>query len=254
MKRRIFILGLVISLILSWCSCTNNRKLSKYEQTFFGDSVALFILNNPQNGYHVSIIHNKQLNLIHFERGDSISQYCAIHELPKELREFEEDSIGVFYVDVDFPVLKIDTLGGSKDSLDMFFMDMDFDDEEEFVVKHNGYNRWYYACFDLVKGNTNDLCPGILEPNNEPPYNNIVSGFKYQPAYTVFDYNKKTIYIYETVGCMTLHETWAKYFERNKYGSGGNVKVYKKMNHDFIGGKEYIETYKLINDSLKLVK
>lgn len=53
---------------------------------------------------------------------------------------------------------------------------------------------------------------------------------------------------------MTLHETWAKYFERNKYGSGGNVKVYKEVNHDFIGGKEYIETYKLINDSLKLVK
>ena len=66
--------------------------------------------------------------------------------------------------------------------------------------------------------------------------------------------NKKTIYIYETMGCCSFYETWAKYFEHTEYGTRSNVKVYKEMHHDFIGGKEYIETYKLINDSLKLVK
>lgn len=260
MRKRIFVIcGLVISLIFGGCSYDKGRAIkirhSKNEQTLFADSLAVLVFNKPQNGYHISIIHNKQLNLLHFERGDSISQYCAIHKLPFDLMRYEEDSIGVFYVDMEFPVLKIDTIGGSICTPDMFFMDMNFDGEEEFVIQHEGYNRYYYACFDLVKGNNYGSCPGLLESNNEEPYNNIVSGMiKQQPSYTVFDHKKKTIYIYETMGCCSFYETWAKYYEGNEYGTKAKVKVYKKVSHEFgVDGIEHIETYKLINDSLKLV-
>ncbi|MCR4922279.1 MAG: hypothetical protein K5945_11335 [Bacteroidaceae bacterium] len=255
----IVLLSLVISLIMSGCSCEkgkiHNMEVSECEKAFFGDSIAVLMLNKPQNGYHISFIHSKQLNLMHFERGDSICQYCAIHKLPFELRNYEEDSIGVFNVDIDFPILKLDTLGGSKDAPDMFFMDMNFDDEEEFVVKHEGYNRFYYACFDLVKGNWESSCPGILESTNTPPYNNIVSGIVEQPSYTVFDYNEKTIYVYETMGCCSFYETWAKYYEGDMYGTEAKVKVYKKVHHDRrADGTEHVETYKLINDTLTLVE
>ena len=77
----------------------------------------------------------------------------------------------------------------------MFFMDVNFDGEEDFIVAHKGYNRTYYACFDLVNGNSSGSCPGLLESNNEPPYNNIVSGINVQPSYTVFNRQKKDIYM-----------------------------------------------------------
>ena len=50
MKRRRFILGLVISLILSWCSCTNNRKLSKdvVESDFLILSGSCIFLNHEE--------------------------------------------------------------------------------------------------------------------------------------------------------------------------------------------------------------
>jgi hypothetical protein len=229
--------------------------ISDCDASFFGDSTAVFMANILHNGYRISIIHNKQLDLIHFERGDSISQYCAIHKLPFDLRRFEEDSIGVFQVDLDIPLLKIDTLGGSKYAPDMFFMDVNFDGEEDFIVAHEGYNRTYYACFDLVNGNRSGSCPGLLESNNEPPYNNIVSGIYEQPSYTVFNRQKKEIYIYETMGCCSYYETWAKYFEGDNYGNEPAIKVVKQEEHEWwADGKEHIATYKLINDSLKLVE
>ena len=88
-------------------ACVHNQKapmkndISICEASFFGDSTAVFIANTMQNGYKISIIHNKQLDLIHFERGDSISQYCAIHTLPFDLRYYEEDSIGVFQTELN---------------------------------------------------------------------------------------------------------------------------------------------------------
>ena len=96
-------------------ACVHNQKapmkndISICEASFFGDSTAVFMANTLQNGYKISIIHNKQLDLIHFERGDSISQYCAIHKLPFDFIQYEEDSIGIFQVDLDFPILKLDT-------------------------------------------------------------------------------------------------------------------------------------------------
>ena len=258
MKKRMgFIFCFIVGLLIISCSKEKDKfvstSLSVYDRAFFGDSTSVFINNKLQNGYRVSIIQNKQLILIHFERGDSISQYCAIHTLPFDLRPYEEDSIGVFHVDLDIPILRLDTLGGSKYAPAMFFMDVNFDNEEEFIVAHEGYNRTYYACFDLVNGNRFGSCPGLLESNNKPPYNNIVSGFDVQPSYTVFNRQKKEIYIYETMGCCSHYETWAKYFEGDDYGKEAEVKVIKEEHHNFNNGTERIEVYKLINDSLKLV-
>lgn len=242
-------------------ACVHNQKapmkndISICEASFFGDSTAVFMANTLQNGYKISIIHNKQLDLIHFERGDSISQYCAIHKLPFDLRYYEEDSIGVFQTELNIPVLRLDTLGGTKYAPDMFFMDVNFDGEEDFIVAHEGYNRTYYACFDLVNGNRYGSCPGLLESNNEPPYNNIVSGIYEQPSYTVFDRKKNEIYIKETMGCCSYYETWAKYFEGDNYGNEAKVKITKEVHHDWwADGTEHVEIYKLINDSLKLVE
>jgi hypothetical protein len=249
----------LIGMMFTMCDSDNihigNVRLSLCDLSFFGDSTAVFIAKNLQNGYHVSLIHNKQLDIVHFERGDSISHYCAIHKLPFDLRHYEEDSIGVFVVDIDIPIVKLDTLGGSICTPDMFFMDTNFDGEEEFIITHDGYNRTYYACFDLVKGNRNSSCPGLLEANNEPPYNNIVSGISQQPSYTVFDRKKKEIYIYETMGCCSYYETWARYFEGDQYGNEPAIKIVKKVDHEWwADGTEHVDTYKLINDTLKLIK
>lgn len=65
------------------------------QNVFWGDSSAVFVAKELQNGYRISIISNKELCLFHFERGDSISRYFAIHELPFECRDFE-DSVGFF--------------------------------------------------------------------------------------------------------------------------------------------------------------
>lgn len=256
--RTSIVLFVMVAVVITACVPGEKVPMQKggaCELSFFGDSTAVLVANTLQNGYKISIIHNKQLDLIHFQRGDSISRYCAIHKLPFELVQYEEDSIGIFQVDLNIPIIKLDTLGGSKDVPDMFFMDVNFDGEEDFVVSHEGYNRTYYACFDLVNGNRYGSCPGLLESNNEPPYNNIVSGIYEQPSYTVFDRQKKEIYIYETMGCCSYYETWAKYFEGDNYGNEPTIKVVKQEEHEWwADGTEHVEIYKLINDSLKLVE
>ena len=262
-KRTKIILGFVITIMtMTLAGCHRETKrdcssdLSNVEATFWGDSTTVLIANQLQNGYKVSIINNQELCLFHFERGDSISQYFAVHRLPRDLRHYEEDSIGVFHVDVDFPVLKLDTIGGCQEIPDMFFMDVNFDDEEEFVVRYEGYNRFYYACFDLVNGNYKGACPGLLESIQDEPYNNLVSGIEEQQAYTVFDRQKKEMYIYESIGCCRNVETWAKWFEGDIYGTKAQVKVIKKVESDWLygDGTQHIDTYLLQNDTLRLVK
>ena len=251
---------IVFALIILLWSCNNMEPgyLSEVGEiptrinAFWGDSSTVFVVKELQNGYRISILNNKELCLFHFERGDTISRYFAIHELPYECRLYEE-SIGVFPVDINFPVCKLDTLDGTCPS--MFFMDVNFDGEEDFVVVHQGYNREYYACFDLVKGNQNGSCPGLLESNNEPPYNNLVGG-GYGHNYTAFDYKNKEIHIYESLGCCAHQETWAKYQNGNEFGFGKGVKVEKSVLHELIGGdegKEIVTTYKMVNDTLKIV-
>lgn len=59
----------------------------------------------------------------------------------------------------------------------------------------------------------------------------------------------------ETIGCCSYYETWAQYYEGDDYGHMPEVKIVRKENHEWsVDGTEHIETYKLINDSLKLVE
>lgn len=223
------------------------------QNAFWGDISAVFVAKELHNGYHISIISNEEICLFHFERGDSISRYFAIHELPFECRDYE-DSVGVFAIDIEFPVCKLDTLDGNCPP--MFFMDVNFDGEEEFVVSSQGYNRVYYASFDLVKGNYKGSCPGLLEANNEPPYNNLVGG-GFAHNYTAFDYKNKEIYIYETFGYSEYQEIWTKYQNGDEFGVGSGMKVVKKVHHQYSGVNEdlieTVTTYKLVNDTLKIV-
>lgn len=248
-------------IIATWMGCKQEEaempwkaELAKGEASFFGDSTIVFLLNELQNGYRISIIHNEQLSIIHFERGDSINRYCAIHELPYILKCYV-DTFGVINTGYYIPVLKQETLGGSEETPEMFFMDVNFDGEEEFVVKSEGYNRHYYACFDLVKGYSHSSSPGLLEAIHEPPYDNIVSGAYGEHAYTMFDFKNKGIYIYEQVGCCSTYETWAKYFEEDMPIHPACVRVIKKVIHeDWADGTKHIETQELVDDTLRRVK
>lgn len=225
-----------------------NGALSVCETAFWGDSAVVLISTQPQNGYKISIIENDELCLFHFERGDSISRYCAIHKLPHQVQHYEKDSVGVFFVDMDFPIFNVDTLGGSIPVPEMFFMDVNFDGEEEFLVEHDGYNRKYYACFDLVNGNWKGTCPGLLESIIDEPYNNIVAHRSNDYCYTVFDRKKKEIYIYEAMGCCTQVEIWAGFV-------GSKIKITKRVEQELkAGGTVHIDTYELKDDTLKLVR
>ena len=121
-------------------------------KAFWGDSTAVIVAKNPQNGYRISIINNKDLTLAHFERGDSISVYCSLDWLPLCARDYENKT-GVFDVDIDIPVVRVDTLGGRKTpKSDVFFMDVNFDGQEEFVQGYEA-NGWVgYNCYDIVNG------------------------------------------------------------------------------------------------------
>lgn len=95
-------------------------------------------------------------------------------------------------------------------------MDVNFDGEEELIVEHEGYNRHYYACFDIVNGKTNGT-PGILPAMDEPPFDNIVTATGTAAINTEFDFKEKTIHIYEQMGCSTYIETWCKLMSDNKW-------------------------------------
>lgn len=259
MKERFKTFLIVVIAIIALGGCTKTSSNAKLDNIgdktieFWGDSSTVFIAKNIQNGYHVSIINNRSICLYHFERGDSISRYCLIHEVPFECRHYI-DSIGVYSVDMEFPVLKLDTLNGSNPS--MFFMDVNFDGEDEFVVTYSGYNRDYYACFDLIKGNQLKMHRDVLQPISEPPYNNIVGGGSGH-NYTEFDYKNKKIHIFESLGCCAYQETWAEYQQGDGTESDSGVKVVKSEHHEFQseddGSVEIIEIYNMVGDTLKLV-
>ena len=119
MKRQIFHAISIILLSMMFGCREGNQKdyminaVSVLERTFWGDSATVFVSKKPSNGYNVTLIRNKDLCLIHFVRGDSINRYCALHELPDDIHyfEYEDDSIGVYSVNVDFPVYRGGFLG-----------------------------------------------------------------------------------------------------------------------------------------------
>lgn len=225
-----------------------NGKCNESITKFFGDSAYVFTAKDLQNGYRVSILHNEQLNLIHLEKGDSINRYCEIHDLPFELKRYEIERAGIYTVDWKIPVIDKDTLANDDKYHGVFFMDVNFDGNEELVVAYEGYNRTYYTCFDLAT----DLGSGLIKPITEPPYNNIVSGTTKAPSFSFFNRKKKEIYIYENMGNSEYEETWAK-MNTEELSGERKMTIYKKECHCFALGKEIIETYKMINDTLKLV-
>lgn len=222
MKKILFPLFICAMICLAAESCHDNSNRDKANQdretitedisgepdapTFFGNSTLTIVSSNRPNGYLVKIFQTKDITLLNLSRGDSINQYIAIHEIPASCSgSFPDLASGMYtgtYIrEVNIPVEK-DELGWG-----LFFMDVNFDGEEELLIEHSGYNRCYYACFDVVHGKP-DVSPGILQPMNEPPYGNIVSGS--DDIYTEFDYNKKTIHIFEQMGCCSHVEIWCE--------------------------------------------
>lgn len=256
-KRTAWGLLLLMACVFAGCGRSGQGKsasLSDNVRSFWGDSAVVLQVSQPQNGYQVAFIRNKDLIIAHFERGDSISRYCALEWLPDTLKSYELAEPGVYTVDLDIPVVKVDTLGGSKiPKSDVFFMDVNFDGHEEFMQSYMG-NGWIgYYCYDLIKG-WSDACPGLIGAMQEEPYCSFSSGINAgYDNYVAFDYDKMEIFVLTTSGCCAHTETWAKYFEGDSLGNRPCVKVVKQEHHSFENGMKTIETYALQNDTLKLV-
>lgn len=246
-KTATSLLLILLTCAIFSCSQSDNNRISDLPDNaaaFWGDSATIFIAKNLQNGYRISIIHNKELTLAHFERGDSISRYISIEELPFECRY--KDNPGVYSLDIDFPIIKVDTL--NYNCPPMFFMDMNFDNQEEFVQSFEGNGWIVFSCFDLCKGATIDF-----NPIQEAPYDYMPFGISpYQSGYTIFDYQNREIYITYASGCCTRYNIWAKYFDGDHLGNESCVKVVKKECHDYYSGYEEIKTYELKDNELKL--
>lgn len=231
------------------CGSKQDRMLLPKENTsFFGDSVLTILSSDRPNGYSISILKNKDLCLWHFQRGDTINRYLALPYVPFHIEEDFLDTTGVFTCDFELPILNKlseNTYYGNP----YFFMDVNFDGEAEFIVAYEGFNRIYYACFDLVNGNRYDSWAGFLSPMDEKPYDNIVGGWCGE---TKFDYKNQIIHITEDMGSRDTVETWAKPMKSDYYEDKPKVRVFKKIEKNyFLDGSQHITEYGLVNDTLK---
>ena len=250
--KQIIILFL-FAIILSSCGA-KDVNVEGY-RSFFGDSVAVFVVKNLQNGYQVSFIHNKDLTMAHFKRGDSISSYCSLENLPLCLNEYMNEGVGEVMVDINIPVVKLDTLGGSKTpEEEMFFMDVNFDGEEDLIQSCLGNGKILYYCYDIVNGACGEINSGVICAMREEPFCRFVSApLEHGGDYVAFNYEKKEIFILTTSGCCAYYNTWAKYFEGDSLGNPPRVKAIKQEAHVFDGETETIETSLMQNDYLQLV-
>ena len=226
----------------------NENGLPEESKAFWGDSTAVIVAKNPQNGYRISIINNKDLTLAHFERGDSISVFCSLDWLPLCARDYENKT-GVFDDDIDIPVVRVDTLGGRKTpKSDVFFMDVNFDGQEEFVQGYEA-NGWVgYNCYDIVNGRA-----GVLNPIEDEPYCRISYGISSkQDGYTIFDYQKMEIFIHHGSGCCAYRNIWSKYFDGDSLDTPLRVKVVREEYHQFDAEGETIETSELQDGVLQV--
>lgn len=206
--------------------------------------------SNRSNGYLVKFLQTPQLTLINLSRG-AINRYIALHEIPwnistptfAELSYLEKPlNFGTYIREFEIPVEKELGMG-------LFFMDVNFDGEEELVIEYKGYNRYYYACFDLIHGSKN-VTPGILQPMSEEPYNNFVS---FGDSYTEFDYDNKTIHIFEQMGCCSHVETWCAMVKDSEY-SNPKLRIVRKEDVDYTADGYVIKTiYKRVDGELKEV-
>lgn len=247
-----YILSLMLGIVS--CSISDNKKNTFDTENnksaitdFFGDSVLTIISSNRPNGYLVKIFHTRDMTLLNLSRGDSINKFLSIHEIPLSVENIRPDTIGTVVREINIP-LENELASG------LFFMDVNFDGEEELILKYPGYNRSYYACFDIVKGVAN-VTPGILQPMNEPPYNNIVTGDGdiYGDIYTKFDYDNKTIHIFEQMGCCSHQETWCEMVSDYEFDPP-KVRIVRREDVDYTSDGHIITTiYKRVDGELKEV-
>ena len=227
--------------------------------TLDSDSACVIKLKNPQNNYYVALIHNEEEDMIRLTKGDSLCLYLAVERLPLDLCEYEDSTWGEYWVDLDIPIVKMDTLDIIKyDIPEMFFMDVNFDGKEEFIFTLEGNGKLLYECYNIDCKYFDRKNPKLIKPMQEEPYCRFASGIEqYASDYTFFDYHKKEIFICTTSGCCIFYNTWAKYFEGGKHRGNPCVKVVKQERHSFQNegeeGIETVEIYVLTNDSLKLV-
>lgn len=248
MKHLPFILIILLSLCAFGCESKKHGEniMHKENTSFFGDSVLIIMVSDHPQGYSITVLKNNDLCLWRFQRGDSINRYLALHQLPLGVESSISDSIGIFSRGFEIPTL--DTLSEDLYYNPFFFMDVNFDGEAEFVVAHQGYNRTYYTCFDLVNGNRHEPSIGILSPMDEEPYNNIVGGMC---GRTEFDYQNQIIHIFENMGCTASIETWAKPI-KTEYDIATKVRIYKRIEKEYhADGSEHITEYGLVNGSLE---
>lgn len=231
---------------------TNDISTTPGAPTFFGDSTLTIISSNKPNEYSVKFFQTKDLTLINLSRGDSINQYVALHEIPlsvyfdcfPDLTYGDKPAaIGTYVREVNIPIENDLGIG-------LFFMDVNFDGEHELVIEHPGYNRTYYACFDIVKGSAN-ITPGVLQPMNDAPFNNIVSGGV--DIYTEFDYDKKTIHIFEQMGCCSHVEIWCEMVSDYDFDVP-KIQVVRREDVDYTANGYVVTTnYKRVDGELKNV-
>lgn len=248
MKRLPIVTISLILLGVLGCERRHDAVSQHVENTnFFGDSVVTVLSSNQPHGYSISIIKNNDLCLWHFQRGDSISRYLALNYYPHDLDFSIQDSIGTFIRNFDIPTC--DTLSDDPNFQKVFFMDVNFDGEVEFIFPYQGYNRIYYACYDISHGD-DTYTHGMLQPMDEPPYDNIVSGGRYIDVHTEFDYDKKTIHIFEQIGCGSSVESWCEMVRDFEYDTP-KVRIVRKEKVEYVNGYEYRTNYKRIDGDLK---
>lgn len=191
---------LLFLLVLTACqndkmmNSQNDKVANKGVPEFFGEGSAVVNLTNHPNGYDISILKTKDLCVWHFERGDSINRYLALHGLPSNI-ELTSDSCSM---KIDLPTKR--ELTGRYG--DFFFMDVNFDGEPEFIVPYIGYNSIRFACFNLVDGNNNEPCIGFLTPMDQEPFTYFISGDRGE---TKFDYENKSIYFPPDRRCLNCN-------------------------------------------------
>ena len=244
-------------LIIALCAC--NTKGQQSLSSSVAESTCVIKLRNPQKGYTVSFVREKNGCTINLCKGDSVKLYIKTARLPRCLSEYD-NAYGKYSLDFDIPIVKLDTLDVNKyDIADVFFMDVNFDGKEDFVCTLLGNGKLLYECYDIENEVVEGRRPRLVKPLEEEPYNTFASAdFELGGDYVAFDYDKKEIFILTTSGCCTYYNTWAKLLEGGHHGDKPCVKVVKEERHSFQnegdGGIETVEIYLLKKDSLELVE
>lgn len=94
-------------MVIALCACNNKGQQSVSSSV--ADSTCIIKLKNPQNGYAVSFVREKDGCTVKFCKGDSVNLYIETARLPRCLSVY--DSVyGKYTVDFDIPIVKLAVL------------------------------------------------------------------------------------------------------------------------------------------------